>query len=433
MKSETFPLIIKEAGVSASIRKAIQSKGGRTYEAFVVEYYLLGGRKREWRTSLAEAKAAARDACLRISNGEQLVLELKNSDRLTYLRATEALAEIHKPLDSACREYADAIKILGSHSSLLQAVQFFMRQQHNVQTRSVSDAVNELIEQIEAEQENTNNGTRRKVGWLKLLKTNVQNKLARDFNCNVTDLSSATLEPWLVGLKVAERTRRNIRDCVAFFLKWAKGRNYLAKDADPLANVQNFRKRKRGAVKVIWAEDLEKLFSHAPDDFIPYLALRAFAGLRDSEARALDWQYVDLEGGWIDIPDHVAKQADDDEGVARMVKIRPALAAWLRPHIKKSGPMCPYANSVKKLLKVAKAASVTLPKNALRHSFISAAVTLSNDLNAVSVEAGNSPTVIRQHYWRKMRPEQATAWFNVMPKETGEESLAPCIVQRAAA
>jgi hypothetical protein len=109
----------------------------------------------------------------------------------------------------------------------------------------------------------------------------------------------------------------------------------------------------------------------------------------------------------------VAKQADDDEGVARMVKIRPVLAAWLLPYAKKSGPVCPYANSVKKLGKVAAAAKVTLPKNALRHSFISAAVTLSNDLNAVSIEAGNSPTVIRQHYWRKMRPEQANEWFDV--------------------
>jgi integrase len=289
-----------------------------------------------------------------------------------------------------------------------------------------------LIAQIETEQQNTTNGTRRKEPWLKLLRANVQNKLARDFNCNVCDLSSATLEPWLIGLKGAERTRRNIRDCVAFFLKWAKGRNYLPKDADPLANVLNFRKRKRGAVKVIRAEDLAKLFAHAPDDFIPYLALRAFAGLRDCEARALDWQHIDLDGGWIDIPDHIAKQADDDEGVARMVKIRPALATWLQPYVKKSGPICPYANSVKKLGKVAIGADMKLPKNALRHSFISGAVTLSNDLNAVSIEAGNSPTVIRQHYWRKMRPEQANMWFEVMPSKIPVECPRNAPFQEAA-
>jgi integrase len=221
------------------------------------------------------------------------------------------------------------------------------------------------------------------------------------------------LEPWLIGLKCSERTRCNIRDCVGYFIKWAKGRNYLSKDADPLANVQKFRKRKRGAVKILSAAELNQLFGHASEDFIPYLALRAFAGLRDCEARALDWKYVDLAGGWIDIPDHIAKQADDDEGVARMVKIRPGLADWLKTVEQKIGPVCRYANSVKKLGKVSKAAGVKIPRNALRHSFISAAVTLSNDLNAVAIEAGNSPTIIRQYYWRKMRPEQANAWFEV--------------------
>jgi integrase len=214
-------------------------------------------------------------------------------------------------------------------------------------------------------------------------------------------------------------------------LKWAKGRNYLHKDADPLANVLKFRKRKRGAVKVISANELTQIFSKAPDEFTPYLVLRAFAGLRDSEARAMDWKYIDLPGGWIDVPDHIAKQADDDEGVARMVKVRSVLGAWLNRFAKKEGPICPYANSVKKLGEVVSAARVKMPRNALRHSFISAAVTLSSDLNAVAIEAGNSPTVIRQHYWRKMRPEEAHAWFDVTPEKVAAVPAAPDLAEAA--
>jgi integrase len=372
MKSETFPLVVTEEGVSAKIRKATQTKEGRQYTVYIVEYNLLGQRKREARSSLVEAKQTARDAWRKISRGEQLVLELRSNDRLAYLREMEALQPVNVPIDTACREYTEAVTILSNVGSLTEAARLFVKQKMGVIEKSVPDAVDELVAQIETEQNNTLNGTRRKDAWLRLIRAHLVGKLARDFQCQVTELTSATLEPWLIGLKGAERTRCNIRDCVGYFLRWARGRNYLPKDAAPLANVQKFRKRKRGAIKVITHDEQTRLLAHSEKDFVPYLALRAFAGLRDCEARALDWQFVDLAGGWIDIPEQVAKQADDDEGVARMVKVRPVLSTWLQSCTPKSGPICPYANAVKKLSKVAKAANVKLPKNALRHSFISA-------------------------------------------------------------
>ena len=64
MKTVKFPITVTEAGVSAKIRKVKQSKNGSTYYSFVVEYWLLGRRKREWRANLETAKTAASDACL---------------------------------------------------------------------------------------------------------------------------------------------------------------------------------------------------------------------------------------------------------------------------------------------------------------------------------------------------------------------------------
>ncbi|HET7624381.1 MAG TPA: site-specific integrase [Verrucomicrobiae bacterium] len=413
MKTENFPLIITAQGVSAKIRKIVQTKKGNEYIFYMVDYVLLGKRKQEWHTDLVEAKKAASDACKKIASGEQRVLELRNDDRLAYIRAIDALANINVPIDVAAARYAEAHRQLAQTTGdVIEAARQYARQHAGVVQKSVADAVTELLEQIKTEQKNTVNGTRRKDAWLKLLRSHLQEKLALSFQCKVNDLSSSNLGLWLISLKLAERTRRNVRDCVAFFLKWAKGRNYLSKDADPLANVQQFRKRKRGAVKIISADVLVQLLIHAPEDFIPYLALRAFAGLRDCEAKALDWKHVDMKARRIEITDEIAKQADDEEGVARTVKIRPVLAEWLRPYAQKSGPICPYANSVKKLGKIKRAAKVTVPRNALRHTFISAAVTLSNDLNAVAIEAGNSPTVIKQSYWnRKMNPREARAWF----------------------
>ena len=62
-----------------------------------------------------------------------------------------------------------------------------------------------------------------------------------------------------------------------------------------------------------------KLLAHAEPDLVPYIALRAFAGLRDSEAAAIDWCNIDLAGGWIEITEDVAKASDDDAGTRRLV------------------------------------------------------------------------------------------------------------------
>jgi hypothetical protein len=84
MKTETFPLVITEKGVSAKIRQVTKILNGQKRPYYVVEYVLLGKRKQEWRADFEEAKIAATDACKRIANGQQTVLELCNHDRLVF-------------------------------------------------------------------------------------------------------------------------------------------------------------------------------------------------------------------------------------------------------------------------------------------------------------------------------------------------------------
>jgi hypothetical protein len=113
MKTERFPITVTQYGVSALIRKYSQKKNGREYTSYLVDYSLLGQRKQKWESDLQDAKNFAADVCQRIAFGEQAVLELRNADRLTYLRASEEAAKVKAPLDIACRDYAQAIAILG--------------------------------------------------------------------------------------------------------------------------------------------------------------------------------------------------------------------------------------------------------------------------------------------------------------------------------
>src|SRR5262249_3965332 len=160
--------------------------------------------------------------------------------------------------------------------------------------------------------------------WVKLLKCHVENKFAKSplfITQHVHKVEPSDIGRWLADLPGAERTKKNIRDTVQHFFKWCRGRGYIPKDAEPLADVQDYRKRKRGKIDIITPDELKKLLDSASSEMLPYIALRAFAGLRDSEAAAIDWRHVDLNEGWITVTEEVAKQSDDSDGLRRLIPI----------------------------------------------------------------------------------------------------------------
>src|SRR5207249_2370535 len=99
-------------------------------------------------------------------------------------------------------------------------------------------------------------------------------------------------------------------------------------------------------------------------DVLPMLAIGAFAGLRESEIKRLDWRDVDLRRGFIEVKAAKAKTAK-----RRIIRIQPNLAQWLAPYSVMSGAVVP-SNSRKKLDTVRKTAGLERwSKNGLRHSF----------------------------------------------------------------
>jgi hypothetical protein len=58
--------------------------------------------------------------------------------------------------------------------------------------------------------------------------------------------------------------------------------------------------------------------------------------------------------------------------------------------------------------------------NALRHSFISYRVAETQDVAKVSLEAGNSPQMIFQHYRELVTEKSAKEWFSIVPGGEGK-------------
>lgn len=219
MKAEKFPVTISEMGVSAVIRKATKFKGGKRHSYFIVEYILLGERKQVWRSDLGDAKSIAREACIKIANGEHMALELRNGDRLVYLRANEALAGLGIPLDLAAREYVSAVKDLPPGTTLKDAVDFFRSRKAVVlEKRTVQQVVDEMMT------------VKRTANLSDVYLDDLENRLnsfASDFQTNIGDVNGKLIQAWLDAMKCGGRSKYNYLRCISTLFRFAIRRKYL--------------------------------------------------------------------------------------------------------------------------------------------------------------------------------------------------------------
>ena len=112
----------------------------------------------------------------------------------------------------------------------------------------------------------------------------------------------------------------------------------------------------------------------------------------------------------------------------RVVALSDAARAWLAPYARSEGPVSPVNgenrlhDAVAAALRRCRAArKVKVPfvwkRNGLRHAFCSYRLSVTQNLNLVALEAGNSPTMIHGHYKELVPAADALAWFNTLPPE----------------
>ena len=70
-KTKKFPIVASVSGVTAKIHGSSQAHAGKSYPAYVVIDPALDKRKRVWRSKIDDAKASAREACSKVTNGQQ--------------------------------------------------------------------------------------------------------------------------------------------------------------------------------------------------------------------------------------------------------------------------------------------------------------------------------------------------------------------------
>ena len=166
---------------------------------------------------------------------------------------------------------------------------------------------------------------------------------------------------------------------------------------------------------ILTVEQAEAMLEHAPKlRLLPYVALGLFAGLRSTETLRLDWAAVKFEDRSIIVGAEVAKKHS-----RRVVEINDTLAAWLRPHVKKKGPVFSRSLFCRQFMKLRKNAEIDpWPSNALRHSFGSYHLAAYGDaIRTAGIMGHRGASMLHNHYKALVTKGDAEKFWALRPKE----------------
>ena len=245
---------------------------------------------------------------------------------------------------------------------------------------------------------------------------------------NACDIKREDVSTWLTRQRAAPATINNtVRELRSCF-QWAKEQGFVREN--PIATTKDLRRKTvRPEPGILSVGEFAGLLAAAHPDVLPYFAIAGFAGIRPDELLRLDWAQVRLGEKLIEIKSEHAKTSE-----RRLVKIEPALAAFLAPYAGHTGKVC--TPSWRRLYRDARRAvgfgkhgtetdeekkrGVTLkpwPDDALRHSFASYHLAHFNDAAATALQMGHRGTAtLFAHYRALVTPAAGASWWALTPE-----------------
>ena len=385
-----------------------------------------GGRRRlRGFTDHGAARKEAEKIARQLSTGDATAATMRNSQAASYGRSVEIIRPTGASLEYAASVYAKLYEILGGDYAIEAGTYYARHRADQVTCKPVADVVAELIAAKEARGKSA-----RYIGDLRArlarfakffgadtsIITQPDLKVEPDTRNRGVDISTVTtaeVQKWLDGLKLAAQSARNFRTVVGTLFSFAESRGYILKGGNPIEGTEQITAN-GGDIQIFTPGEITDLFKAASRDFLPVIALGAFAGLRTAEIERLEWCDVDMAGGFITVASDKAKTRS-----RRLVPVLPNLAQWLEPYARHKGKIWKGTTNDLQDARAAcvKAAKTPWKDNGLRHSFIS--YRLANIQNAaqVALEAGNSPAMVFKHYREIVRPAAALTWFAIAPEQ----------------
>ena len=356
---------------------------GSETSKFVVEGLRVNGKRtRKFFPTRREAEAWLRKASARLRKEGESAIHMPEKLRIEAVSCAERLKPYGKTLTDATEHFLAHIEAL-----------------------SRSCTISELIHQFMVSKKQDRASAR----YLKDLRNRLDTFAAHFGEVIVAEVTPSQIDDWLRSLKVAAQTRNNYRTVLQTYFGYAISRGYAQENP-----VRQIAKAKvvRGAPDIFTPVQMQEVLEIAPRDFVPFIAIGGFAGLRSAEIERLDWSEIDLSGKLIHVKAEKSKSAQ-----RRLVTISDNLTAWLAPHMRNSGPVVDVERSIVARRETRKALGVkSWPANALRHSFASYHLAHYKNAAATAAELGHtSPAMLYKHYRELVRPNEAAKWWNIAP------------------
>lgn len=242
-------------------------------------------------------------------------------------------------------------------------------------------------------------------------------KFAEAFPMPIDKLTRRDVEKWLDSRNVGPRRWNNLLADIIALIRFARRDGILPADATPVELIE--RRTVEVEVTTYTPEELSKLLNAAWKEWLPSLVFGAFCGLRpeelypekDTGKRGLHWENVLWSKGKIDVPAEVSKTRR-----RRFAPLTEAAQLWLARWRDAKGPVAHDQRFWAYVPRLTKLSGVEWKPDALRHSFASYRLAITNDIQSLALEMGNSPTMIHRHYLDLKHEDEAQRWFAVDPK-----------------
>jgi integrase/recombinase XerD len=232
------------------------------------------------------------------------------------------------------------------------------------------------------------------------------------------DITTGEVDQWIQSLNLGPQTQNNFRAVLSTMWTFAVRRGYATTNVIQLVDKTLV---VRDHIPTFSVEQLKRLLSAASPDYLPVLAIGAFAGLRPEEIAKLTWEDLDFNERTIRVNASAAKTRKK-----RFAEISDNLVAWLKHYAGRTGPVAP-PNLQKLRRATMKAANIEKwPSDVLRHSFASAHYAFHRDPARTAVIMGHrDQNMLLTHYRDLMKPSEAAKYWSLAPDPLIRNKVVP--------
>jgi integrase len=254
----------------------------------------------------------------------------------------------------------------------------------------------------------------------------------------IHEINVEMLKEWIEGIEGSGRTRLNYLRITSEIFRYAKQKKYITENPiDDLSD--NDRKDLHGRllhggeIRVLTVKEAEDFihftWQHSPE-FLGVITLGLFCGIRTEELQKLEWEKVNMEGGYVTIDASIAKKRR-----IRHVTLPENAKEWLLLCKDRRGKVVastgkPFEHQFADLRRRAgwvdkKTKKSTWPTNGMRHSFGTYHYALHGDSAITSRELGHKAgdDVLFDHYRALATTDQGEAYFGILPNKRSKKVL----------